>query len=147
MTDKLEQKIQEIEEKFPGIAKKVKSYSGATWGMHWNAGITDIEYIETNNYQIAATRWNEHHWDEGGGGIKWTDWISVYYKPKQTDAEIKKIDTEKVVTRDQHHSYKDRTDLWGYNCVNVKDIKDDEIGVAWANKDGDAKLTYKIKLV
>lgn len=147
MTNELEQKIQETEEKFPGIAKKVEHYSEATWGMHWNAGITDIKYIENDNYQIAATRWNEQHWGEGGGGIRWTDWISIYYKLKETDAEIKKIDTEKIVTRDQYHSYKDRTDLWGYNLVSIKDINDDKIEVAWTNKDGDAKLTHKIKLV
>ena len=146
MTKVLEQKIQEIEGKFPGIAKKVELYKGATWGMHWNAGITDINYIETDNYQIVATRWNEHSWGEGGGGVKWTDFISVYYKLKQTEAEIKKIDTEKVVTRHQYNPKYDRTDLWGYNNVCVKEIKNDEIQVSWANKDGDTKLTYKIKI-
>lgn len=147
MTSKLEQKIQEIEGKLPGIVKMVEPYEGATCGMHWNRNVQDICYKELEKYYVVAARWNEHHWDEGGGGIRWTDWISVYYKRKKGDQEIKKLETDKIVTRDQYDQHKDRRDLWGYNLVSIKDIKDDEIVVAWTNKDGNTKLTYKIKLV
>lgn len=133
--EKLEQKIQEIEEKLSGIAKMVEPYKGATWGLHWSAEIEDINYIETLDYQVAATRWNEHHWNEGGGGVKWTDWISVYYKRRGTE-EVKTLKTDKVVTRDQYDPKKDLTDLWGYNEVGLKHIQANIIKVVWTNKEG-----------
>lgn len=142
MTNKLEEKIQEIEGKVPGMAKKVESYKGATWGMHWNAGIQDINYIETSDYQVVAARWNDHSWDEGGGGIKWTDWITIYYKRKEGEDEIKSIKTEEVVTRDQYDPKKDRTDLWGYNNVSLEKIENNKVRTSWTNNDGKEALAY-----
>ncbi len=144
--EELEQKVQKIEGKFPRIVKEVEPFNGANWGMHWNGGIQDINYIETLDYQVAAARWNKHSWGEGGGGVKWTDWISVYYKRKDSQEKIKKVDTEKIVTRDQYDPKKDRTDLWGYNNASLEKIEDNKIRTSWANSECEKKLSYIIDL-
>ena len=142
----LEQKLKEANEKLPGLAETLKPYSGATWGMHWNGHPEDVKYLETKNYQIAAARWDEHEWDEGGGGIQWNGWLSVHYKQKNSQGKIQGLSTQKVVTRDRYDAHKDKTHLWGHSCVGIEALDDNQIKVSWENGKGEKVLSYTVNL-
>lgn len=144
MTNKLEEKIQETELKIPNIREVIKPYNGATWGMHWNGSVQDICYKELEKYYVVAARWNKHSWDEGGGGIKWTDWVSVYFFDKEDTTKKRIEETGEIVTRHQYDQLQDRRDLWGYNNVEIFDVTDNTLKVAWVNKESLKGPTYKI---
>ena len=142
----LEEKLKEIEKIFPEIKSRLKPYSYATWGIHWSGKPEDVDYKETEKYQIAASKWEEHLWEEGTGGIKWTEWLKVNYRGKEANEELKEIETEKIVTRDQFDQNKDLNYLWPYNFAKIRVLSDDEIEVWWADKEGNKEQIHKLKL-
>jgi len=142
----LEQKMKEANEKLPGVDKMLQPSSYATWGMHWNGHPEDIKSLETKNYQIVAAKWDEHEWSEDGGGIQWNEWLSVHYKPKGSEENIRSLTTERIITRDMHSASNDRESLWPYNYVGIKALEGSEIEVSWQNEKGDSARSYIINL-
>lgn len=142
----LEKKLKDVEKNLVGVGDQLKPYSVATWGMHWNGAPEDVEYLETDRYQIVAAKWEEHHWSEDGGGVQWTEWLSLHYKKRGSKEEIRKIETDKIVTRDQQSASKDRRDLWPYDFVGVRLLSPTRIEVSWVDEEGNKGPTYKLKL-
>ncbi|MCX6748236.1 MAG: hypothetical protein NT076_01385 [Candidatus Pacearchaeota archaeon] len=145
MEPKLKQKIRDIEAKFPGIRNRVRSYRDCGWGLNTTGMLEDIAYAETNRFQVVASKWEEHEWCDDGGGIEWKEWLRVYYKEKAGEV-IRRIETKKVTTRDQHEPSKDLRYLWPYDFVSIRKLGGDRIKVAWANEAGEEGPSYKIKL-
>jgi len=145
-TKSLEQ-LFEIETKMPGIIKKISEITqgGATWGMHWIPQATDSKYLETDKYCIYATKIDKHQWSEDGGGIEWSGRLTLFYKSKDADT-LKRIDTERIVTRDKYDSKNDKTSLWRFEYVGITALCDDKIKASWLDSEGKEGPTYELKL-
>jgi hypothetical protein len=142
---RLEEKIIEAEEFLPGVGEKLKSSGWATWGIHYNKHSEDVERVETEKYKVVAVKRQAREWSDGGGGIKITEWVAVYYLGEE--GELKGTIPEKIITRDQNDAYKDRNDLlYKYDYVGLEALADDKVEVAWLDKDGKKGPTYEIKL-
>ena len=143
----LEEHIKQIEKKLPGIQEHLKPYSGATWGIHWNAGVEDIDYIETDKYKVAVAKWEQHDWYEEGGGIQWTEWLEFYFENKerpQDDVQKEKINP--IVTRDRYEPRKDRQYYWPLNYVSITKAEDNKITVYWHDRDEKEGIRYQFDL-
>jgi hypothetical protein len=146
-TDKtLEEKLNDAESNLPGVRDQLKPHNFGSWGTYWKGAPEDVEYIETDRYQIVAAKWERHSWSEYGGGVEWTEWVSVHYREKGSEGKIPKLETEQIVTRDGENSRKDRNDLWPYNFVSVESTGPTQIEVAWADQEGNKGPTYKLDL-
>jgi len=146
-TDKpLEEKLKDVETNLSGVRDQLKPYSNATWGLHWDRSPEDVEYLETDRYQIVVAKWEEHEWSESGGGIQWKEWLSLHYREKGSEGEIRQIKTDKIVLRDKHSASKDRRDLWPYNFVGVQPLSPTQVEVSWVDEAGNKGLTYKLDL-
>lgn len=143
--DNLEGLIAEIKKRVPGIAEHLKGYSNATWGMHWSGGPEDVTYIETPEYHIVGSKWEEHHYSEDGGGIQWKEWAELHYQKKGT-GEIKTKKGGEVITRHQYNPNLDEQGLWPYNYISVELAGKNSVSIAWTDRDGNKEQSYAIRL-
>jgi hypothetical protein len=141
---KLEDKLKEIYREMPGIEKELKPYSMGSWGMHWSGSVEDAAYLKVGEYKFTAAKWEEHEWSEGSGGIQWTGWISCYY---QKDGEPLKTKVQNhIVTRDMHHAYKDKPELWPHHYVKITPSSSNSTYVSWCDADGKEGPGSEVKL-
>jgi hypothetical protein len=131
----LTQIVNELEIKMPGVKQRLEPYREATWGIYWNGSIEDVKYLETDKYQVAAAKWEQHLWTEGGGGIEWKEWISLYFQVKGT-SEIKSIKGKEIVTRHQYDPQEDLKGLWSYNFASLKHVDENKFEIAWQDREG-----------
>lgn len=145
----LEDKVKEIVQKFPGLRGLIKSYQkGSTipvcTGPVWTGGIKDIAYEDAGKYQIAAAKWEEHHW-AGVSGIEWTVWLELYFK-KKGKGKVKRIETGRIKIRDMYNPCYDRKEYWGVNYVTIQKVENDKVEVLWHDKKKENGKLYKFDL-
>ena len=70
----------------------------------------------------------------------------MHYREKGSKGEIKKIETEKIITRDQFHESKDERYLWPYNFVRVQPLSPTRVEVSWVDEKGEKGPTYCLNL-
>jgi len=129
--------LEKILEKMPSkLSGALKPYDGATWGMHWNGHAEDVVYGETENYKVVVAKWDQHDWNDGGGGIQWTEWLSVYFTKKGTE-DLHVLVPKKIVTRDMHDPHKDLNYLMGFNYAGLEAKEGDDVTVYWKNEAGE----------
>jgi len=141
----LEQKLKDAESKMPGISGLVQPYKGGFFDMYYSGRLDDAEYLETDKYQVLASKWEVHSWSDMGGGIAWDERLKIFYREKGKN-EIKSLETPEVRTRDHHDEYRDRKDLMPYDYVFIKPVDASRFEVAWANKEGNKTERYWVNL-
>jgi len=139
----LEEKMAEAEEHLPGVGEMLKPVSQGNGGGRYNEHPTDIEYLEVGEHKVVAAKWEARYWNGYGDGVGTTEWAVVYYLGEEG---IKEIVTNKIVTRDQRDARFDKRDLMYHDCVSLEALAEDQVEVAWLNKDGKKGPAYVVKL-
>jgi len=144
----LEEKLKNAETQMPGVWDQLKPYDfGSRSYSSFHAGaIQDLEYVETEKYQVVAAKWDEHYYG-GRGGIEWSEWVSIHYREKGS-REIKQTKTERIETRNRYDAREDKKHLWPYNFVKIEVLESDQVKVSWADENGEtlSEVEYTIKL-
>lgn len=145
----LEKKIIEAEIKMPGVSKHLEDYRGGAFDLYWTGSTEDVKCLETERYQIVAAKREEHIWlsgYNGSSGVGWESWLSLYYKEKSSEGEIKELETERIVTRDKYDGKKDKRYLWSFSFVGAEKLGESQIELAWTNAEGKKGPTYMVDL-
>ena len=138
----IHRKVIQARKFMPGVEKKLAGDSSQYGDLHWYFGVQDLAFAKTSKYRIIAARWEQHHYEDGCGGIEWTDWLSLHY---QGEEKIKNRTTEKIVIRDQYLPSKDKREFWGYK-LSLKVLEDNLVEVAYVNTQGSRIKPYTFKL-
>lgn len=132
----LEQKLDEAEEKMPGM-KKLLQNSQSNYG--WSASnnyVTDVEYLRAFRHQVVAVKRMIHTWrgiqSGNDGGIEWVSYSKLYYI-KDGETEIKAVAGPMVKTRDAFNPEEDRPEFFGFNYIQLRWPGYDEIRFSWTN--------------
>ncbi len=145
MMERLIKIAEGMDQKMPGVKRYLMSEKTDETYFHSNRSPTDIEYLETEDYQVVAAKWEEHHWKKKPySGVGWNEWVEIYYAKSGQEPEGRR--TRMVATRDKYNSSFDRKDLWGHEKVNLEKIGKNKITVAWQNGKGHIVMqeTYEI---
>lgn len=145
----LEEKLNDAEIHLPGVREKLKRNKGGAWGSYWDGAPQDLEYCETDEYRVVVAKWKEDSWSAEAGchsGVGFKEWLSVYYRPKGSEREIKQLETEKILTRDYYNPSYDKTHLRPYRFVGVQPLEPARVKVAWVDETGNEGLTYELEL-
>ena len=62
----LEQQIREVEGKFPEMRGRLGDSFGSYGQSCWERDVREVEYGETDDYQMALARWEERDLDRDG---------------------------------------------------------------------------------
>jgi len=142
MTNELEKKIEEVKGKMPGIEGYLKPRSCATWGTHSNSNVEAVDYKENEEYRIAAAKWEEHLWNEDGGGIAWNIWAELYVQKKGEEG-VQKLKKEQINVRHQYDQNQDKRHYWGLN-VRITEIDGNKVGVEMYNSEAGIKQDFDL---
>jgi len=141
----LREKLNEAEVNLSGVSKQLEPYERAV-DRHRNGSIEDVEYLETDLYQIVAAKWEEHNWSLYEGAVQWEEWLSLHYRRKGYDGKIKQLKTEKIVTRNRYDPKKDKTYLWSHDFVSIQSLGPSKIEIAWVDEAGNKGPIYELDL-
>jgi hypothetical protein len=152
---KLEEKIEQIIEKFPEIGEKTKSHSGFSYAIMatYSSDVTDIDFKENDKYKIAAIcRIRDGARVAGDCDTHTAGSIELYFKEKGKEG-LKCIETcPQFSYTDAYVNVYGEKMLFetGYppEYVKIIDIKDNDVNVVWAyDEEHKKKTVYKFNLI
>ena len=140
---KLEDAILDVEIHLPGIARLLIT-KDRTSGFHLDRKYpTDVKYVETENFKVAAANWVHKEYD-GSGGIQELTWIQLYYSKKDSDIILEKKVREAYI-RHRYESSKDQISLYQAS-VGLENLNSNKLEIYWIDTDGDKRHRQNIDL-
>lgn len=143
----LTEKLSEAKSEIQGVAKIIDDLTetAALWGTYYSTKITDKTYLKTDKYDILAFKMCRESGQEFYESIRLDGWLTILYKQKGSD-EIKKIQTPRMLIKDDFTQKKDLTSLEKFKYAGVKYLGDDKIEASWLDSKGIKGPRYELKL-
>tara|TARA_Y100000310_G_C20499026_1_gene722988 strand:- start:336 stop:797 length:462 start_codon:yes stop_codon:yes gene_type:complete len=146
MTTKLDEKIQKIESKIPGITEKLETQQSNFFDCYNTLRVLDVQLTQTDNYDVAVARWGNRHFTDSNhhmSGIGEDGWLEVYARLKNGGEIIEYKTLEQfILSRDDRA--RDRVDLVGFRYASIEHLSEDIVGIAWSNEDGQNKFKEEV---
>jgi hypothetical protein len=141
-TKKLEEKLEDAEERMPGIAKYLEYLCAVNTD---GDRVSDIDFIQTEKYDILATKWDATKLDDWKDEIR-AQWASVYFRERGRKTEMETVETAREYTRNPLFGNFVRNDLENYHCVQVCETGQDIVNLAWIDSKGYMGPNFDINL-
>ncbi len=133
---------EKVEAVMPGLSEQLASKYGDWGDMKSSSHVKGINFVETDNFYVAAAMWDDHTYSmRGNGGIQWKNWTTLHYREKESEGEIRQLSSPAVVTRHRFSADCDRSDLWDFiNNVGLE-AEGNTVKVSWMSADGEKRMT------
>lgn len=144
----LEDKLEEIYNKNQSLYDKVQKFSSPK-GYH-NIFPTDIDYVETNDFNIVVCKMKEmRQFNSKYSGIEIRGWLDILYSSKKNPDLVQNEPTEKLKIRDCKDPAQDIPGLLSCDLVNVEPtFFKNVIDIDWAkNHKGERRSGYKTQRI
>jgi len=138
---------EKVEAEMPGLQNQLKSKYGSCGDMKSSTQVKDIKYVETDNYHVVAAMWEDHTYSMSGhGGIQWKNWVTVHYKEKGSEGEIRELHSPAVVTRNRFGADYDRKELWPFMNYVGLEAEGNSVETSWIDSSGNKAVITKHNL-
>ena len=107
-------------------------YFGEYDGKSIKSVVTDIEIIETDDFIVVASKHETHSWMRGCG-VEWKEYSRVCCVKKTNKTEQYYWIQATITTRHSYDPREDLKNLWGFSSIEIKDLGNNVISVAWNN--------------
>jgi hypothetical protein len=140
----LEQKIQEVGQRLPGVEKELRETSQGTpgFGEYVSRSPSDVVSLEMGDRAFVVSKWEDRSFGDSGG-VQVIGYVKVSY---ESSDGIKSQRFAYETVRDRFYADMDKGHLESYRGVSAEVIDEESFKVSWKGPKGEKGPTDVVRL-